>query len=386
MRLFLFGLALVAAKFLYRHQLRLEPVVVSELLREVEEKWVELAVADDKTQMVESCATVARSIVQGSDGDKDRVQEYMDAVCDDSSIKAANDWEHALCQSFAHSLGKSMDGGDAEYNRDSLDTAHFCSGFYATVETAAAARKKERRARDKAAARHAARLKREQAKKDRMAARDAAQKHRTAEKEQVKAVTAQSTAKMAVLRTEATHFLGEARKNVREAAALENKRMEKVKKADEEAKKKEEGKKKEEEAKEEEEEAKKKEEEAKKKVEEEAKKKEEEAKKKAEEEAKKKEVALKEVVKKEVPTKVELKVNKKKEVKAEGKEKEKKTETKTEANKETKVIKKVEENVEKKTEAKVTKKVEEKVGKKTEAKATKKEEKKGEEKVVKKVA
>merc|ERR1719460_949924 len=79
--------------------------------------------------MEKSCSTVTKSIVAGSDGDEDRVAEYMQEVCSRSSSK--------MCTSFAKGIDDAMIG-DANFNRNNLKVANFCKTFWNTdVQTAA---------------------------------------------------------------------------------------------------------------------------------------------------------------------------------------------------------------------------------------------------------
>merc|ERR1719262_2048511 len=68
----------------------MRPDAVAHLLQGVEETWTKTHLkvlrnaSDDASayaSMEPSCAKVSMSIIQGSDGDKDRVVEYMQDVC-----------------------------------------------------------------------------------------------------------------------------------------------------------------------------------------------------------------------------------------------------------------------------------------------------------------
>merc|ERR1719498_1602087 len=86
-------------------------------------------------KMTESCVKVSNSIVAGSDGDKDKVQSYMDSVCmqDKEGSKEAT-----RCNKFSAALLSFMNA-DEEANRDDLDTAKFCENYFKdAVETEAA--------------------------------------------------------------------------------------------------------------------------------------------------------------------------------------------------------------------------------------------------------
>lgn len=79
--------------------------------------------------MQESCAKVSNSILAGSDGDKDKVDEYMNNVCsqDKDGSEAAK-----RCNKFGDALLAFMNA-DTEFNRDELDTAKFCAKYYKDV-------------------------------------------------------------------------------------------------------------------------------------------------------------------------------------------------------------------------------------------------------------
>lgn len=83
----------------------LEPELVSQLLRDVEHTWINKAMSsmagkmqekDAKTDMVHSCLKVCNSIVKGSDGDRERVSEYMGEVCGEKQDAQSR----TLCEKF----------------------------------------------------------------------------------------------------------------------------------------------------------------------------------------------------------------------------------------------------------------------------------------------
>merc|ERR550534_3425478 len=92
--------------------------------------------------MKDSCEKVTESIVQGSDGNRERVEEYMGTVCDQ---KAFGSWEKVLCKKFAVGINDFMRSDD-EYNRDYLQPAKFCKSFYEVVQGTAAVEEKRREA------------------------------------------------------------------------------------------------------------------------------------------------------------------------------------------------------------------------------------------------
>merc|ERR1712096_250469 len=130
----------------------MEPELVANLLVEVERSWVEDAVKNGGIDsMRDSCVKVASAIIQGSDGDRDRVGDYMDVVCGEKSIQS---WEKQMCLNFSQKITDFM-RSDVEYNRDYLNVAKFCTSFYEVVEGTAEVEEK-RRIQAKAAAEAAA--------------------------------------------------------------------------------------------------------------------------------------------------------------------------------------------------------------------------------------
>lgn len=119
----------------------MQPDVVAHLLTEVEKRWEEGRVAslrqqvDESTALAEmskSCAKVTKAIIDGSDGDKDKVVEYMHDVCSSPTTDSKN------CDGFAASIEGFM-SNDAEVNRNDLDLPKFCQGYWADAVTKAAA-------------------------------------------------------------------------------------------------------------------------------------------------------------------------------------------------------------------------------------------------------
>jgi len=114
------------------------------LLTSVEAKWTQEALnvmtkqTDEDTAfdaMEASCAKVSKAVVQGSDGDRLRVIEYMKSVCSQKNGKA----NVVMCTAFANGLDAFMIGDDV-YNREQLDHHEFCHKFWSTdVQTAAKA-------------------------------------------------------------------------------------------------------------------------------------------------------------------------------------------------------------------------------------------------------
>merc|ERR1719272_1228537 len=131
--------------------LDLRPEVVSKLLGQVSHKWTMgfVGVLRNSTgsdavkaykDMEKSCVKVSTSVIQGSDGDEERVAEYMKSVCGVSSI---TEEDKKMCVAFAHGVDKAMIG-DFEFNRESLDLTKFCKAFWEnTVQNAAIEKKQQ---------------------------------------------------------------------------------------------------------------------------------------------------------------------------------------------------------------------------------------------------
>jgi len=162
----------------------MQPEVVGHLLAEVEKHWEEGKVASLRKQMDEttalgemtkSCTKVSKAIIDGSDGDKDKVVEYMRDVCSSQGT------EHMTCDNFAASVEGFM-SNDAEVNRNDLDLAKFCHAYWADfVSKAASVEVKRLEAED------AARAKEEEEKKKREAEELKAKEAAAAEKAQATA-------------------------------------------------------------------------------------------------------------------------------------------------------------------------------------------------------
>jgi len=130
----------------------MRPDVVRKLLSSVEQKWIHtramvLSNATDMeegyAEMEESCVKVSASIVEGSEGQKDRVSEYMQDVC---VADGAHD-QHDLCLPFASGIEAEMTD-DSEYNRDGLTLSKFCRKFWETAVTNAAQEEAKQRAEE----------------------------------------------------------------------------------------------------------------------------------------------------------------------------------------------------------------------------------------------
>merc|ERR1719316_805359 len=121
----------------------MHPEVVGQLLSQVGKRWEEGCVSSLRNQtdaavalgeMSKSCAKVAKAIVDGSDGDKDRVVEYMSDVC---SANKDSEEEKVQCNKFSSQITSFMKD-DAEVNRNDLDYPKFCQKYWSSDVTSAA--------------------------------------------------------------------------------------------------------------------------------------------------------------------------------------------------------------------------------------------------------
>lgn len=137
----------------------MRPEVVSKLLSQVVHRWTQDSVKVQRSEadanatyagMEKSCMKIAKSVIAGSDGDEDRVAEYMKDVC------AAGSQEAEMCKSFASGLEDAMIG-DSNYNREKLSLPSFCKSFWAgPVQAEAKVQKDKLDAEEKVAAEKAA--------------------------------------------------------------------------------------------------------------------------------------------------------------------------------------------------------------------------------------
>jgi len=145
----------------------MRPEVVSKLLGEVSHKWAVdfVAVLSNTTdeahaygEMEKSCLKVSKSIIAGSDGDEDRVSEYMKEVCEEPSSSP-------MCAAFASAIDDAM-VGDEHFNRERLDLTKFCKKFWnSKVQTTAQEMRVQQEAEEKAAAEKKAQEEKEAAEK-----------------------------------------------------------------------------------------------------------------------------------------------------------------------------------------------------------------------------
>jgi len=132
----------------------MRPQVVAKLIDQVTNQWVlaSMGVMSNTTDathayadMEKSCVKVSKSVISGSDGDEDRVSEYMTEVCNEPSASK-------MCTMFAKGMDDMM-VGDANFNRNDLKLVKFCKSFWDTnVQSAARAKQDELAAQEKVAA------------------------------------------------------------------------------------------------------------------------------------------------------------------------------------------------------------------------------------------
>jgi len=163
----------------------MRPDVVAKLLGEVTHKWVVDFVGVLRNTTVEtqaygdmekSCFKVSKSIIAGSDGDEDRVAEYMKEVCDEPSAM------DGMCTEFASGMDAAMIG-DAHFNREKLNLNKFCQSFWnGKVQSAAQEMKMQLEVEEKAAAEKKAQEEKEAAEKKAAEEKAAAEKKAADEK------------------------------------------------------------------------------------------------------------------------------------------------------------------------------------------------------------
>mmetsp|Transcript_27405 Transcript_27405/g.59878 ORF Transcript_27405/g.59878 Transcript_27405/m.59878 type:complete len:346 (+) Transcript_27405:72-1109(+) len=212
----------------------MRPDVVAKLFSTVEEQWVDgeaaalqrgshEAFAD--AAMQNSCMKVAKAVVDGADGKRERVNEYMEAVCGQDLLSPAT---KEMCHRFSHDVALAM-RGDESFNREELDLSGFCQSFLSgAVATAAAAKKAELdlEADKQAKAAEAEALAERKAAYERSlkeAELQQAKAQKTAEEAQLKEAEATKAAQEEAAREEA-----QAQKKAAEEAALKKAREAKV--------------------------------------------------------------------------------------------------------------------------------------------------------------
>ncbi|CAD7960602.1 unnamed protein product [Amoebophrya sp. A120] len=113
---------------------KLSPERVSELLSETQQEWISFAVDQDvkkegtelaKSKMVTSCTDLVTDLVTASEGDKDRLQDYFQEVCQ-------NDGSDSMCGRFTTGV-MSVLSDDMELNRENERGFNgFCTNFWST--------------------------------------------------------------------------------------------------------------------------------------------------------------------------------------------------------------------------------------------------------------
>lgn len=170
----------------------MQPEVVRKLLNNVQLKWIHTRAmvlsnatsdSDGFSEMEKSCVKVSSSIVAGSEGDKDRVNEYMKDVCNANSVHNDRD----LCSSFAAGVEAVMTD-DSEYNRDELKMSQFCRKLWDKAVTSAA----QAEAKERAEKAEEERREREEAEKKAAAEREEAEKKAAEEAAKEKAAAEQA--------------------------------------------------------------------------------------------------------------------------------------------------------------------------------------------------
>lgn len=165
----------------------MQPEVVAKLLTQVEARWKESRVASLRNQtdesealaeMTKSCTKVAKAVIDGSEGDKNRVVEYMADVC---SI-GTNGADKRGCESFAAGIESTMTY-DVEVNRDSLDLSKFCLAYWQTTVTVDA-KAEAQKLNEEDATRAKEEAERAEAERKEKEAQDAKQKELDAEKQE----------------------------------------------------------------------------------------------------------------------------------------------------------------------------------------------------------
>lgn len=176
---------------------RMHPDVVAKTLARVEEEWKEQATIftecnasleksgckDVPASFARSCATVVSAVVQGSSGKRGVASEYMANVC---SQKTLASWQKLRCTDLADAIVNHAMTADSYANREKLDSAKLCGGFWSKFVEAERKREvqeaAERAARQKKEAEEAAASKK-RAEKAAAAARKKAQEEARAEGE-----------------------------------------------------------------------------------------------------------------------------------------------------------------------------------------------------------
>jgi hypothetical protein len=158
----------------------MQPGVVAHSLVKVEDEWTAQsqmfaecnATATTGAELEEcaaaprafekACSTVMNAVVQGSNGAKEDVAEYMNTVCSEDVLKG---WRAGSCQNLATAMISGM-SDDAYDNRERFESSKLCKKFWtqfsnAEIKRVAAEKAEEAEQEKKAAEEHAAEEKKE---------------------------------------------------------------------------------------------------------------------------------------------------------------------------------------------------------------------------------
>lgn len=241
---------------------RMRPDMVAKALVNVEEEWSHDAAVFVEANSTEgtpgsfakSCATVVSAVIQGSGGDRTVASEYMKDVC---SQKILVGWHQTRCTALAAAITEHAMLADNYANRESLNPAKVCTGFWSVfvesekereaveakqreeeekkraeeekkreAEEAEAKKKADEEAKAKAEEEAKAEAERQKAEKQAAVAREAEEaKARAAE---AKARAAEAAAKLAEKKAEAEKVQKEAQQKLEEAQAAEKEHQERL--------------------------------------------------------------------------------------------------------------------------------------------------------------
>jgi len=219
----------------------MQPEVVAHTLVQVEDEWraqavsfaecnstlaagAEAADCSSAAQAFEkSCTTVVEAVVKSSSGDRSRVTEYMGVVCGEAELSG---WHQGRCSELASALEGAMIDDNYE-NRENLNTAKLCTGFWSrfTVEEKARieTEQSERAAAEK------------KADEERAAAEKKAEEERVIAEQKAAALAAEEAKRQA--KEDAEKKAEEAKKAAEDAAAAMKAQKEESARQAEEAKK-----------------------------------------------------------------------------------------------------------------------------------------------------
>jgi hypothetical protein len=136
---------------LAHEKVKLEPGYAADLFINVEDQWINEASQLDGLKRVQaSCGQIATAIIQGSEGDESKVEEYLSTVCNQPIFAKSQQWHKGLCQSFSSHMTSYLERNDAEYNRNYLDVKKICTAFYQDISKVGEVEEKRRDAQAKA--------------------------------------------------------------------------------------------------------------------------------------------------------------------------------------------------------------------------------------------